>query len=383
MGKKNYLPKTYVFDNGMLIIRAGERIEESKIFSFYWASKEVRAQFFNAFETDKPVVSSDAKRPLNVYIYDSESDYKLNSVFNNRSTHNGGFYGYAEGAIYCYNLSDKKDDYTSHEALDFLEIFRHEYAHHLQFNYVVPMEHPKSKIYGDERLTWFIEGGADYFQGATRTDGIVQLEKEAQYLEETKDTWYDAAKTLTVKYNNYVLYKYSNFLMDMLYTKTPNEFKTMKNLIRTGDVKGYTTWVNNMSKSKSFNDDYQKYMAFLKQNSHKLQKLSYNQDYLKKHEVHAFSKIVKDIQSIQPLKNPKVKTYSSKYFNTFELRGELANQTGNIYKNINNMLKTLDQKSWSGYKTFTAYVVPNGKGFEIVIHGILTCPVNEATNYKF
>ncbi|WP_373605297.1 collagenase, partial [Bacillus cereus] len=42
-GKKHYLPKTYTFDDGAIVFKAGDKVSEEKIKRLYWAAKEVRS----------------------------------------------------------------------------------------------------------------------------------------------------------------------------------------------------------------------------------------------------------------------------------------------------------------------------------------------------
>ena len=53
------------------------------------------------------------------------------------------------------------------------ELFRHEFTHYLQGRYEVPGLWGQGKMYENERLSWFEEGNAEFFAGATRTDNVV------------------------------------------------------------------------------------------------------------------------------------------------------------------------------------------------------------------
>ena len=75
-GKKKYLPKTYTFDDGAIVFKAGDKVSEEKIKRLYWA-KEVRSQFYRTVGSDKPLESGHADDVLTMVIYNSPMSINL------------------------------------------------------------------------------------------------------------------------------------------------------------------------------------------------------------------------------------------------------------------------------------------------------------------
>lgn len=125
-GKAKYCPKTYTFDNGKVIIKAGDRVEEG---------------------------NPDEK--LTMVIYNSPDEYSLNSILYGYDTNNGGMYIEGDGTFFTYERTPEESTYTLEE------LFRHEYTHYLQGRYAVPGQWGATELYKNDRLTWYEEGGAE------------------------------------------------------------------------------------------------------------------------------------------------------------------------------------------------------------------------------
>lgn len=154
-GKAKYCPKTYTFDNGKVIIKAGDRVEEEKIKRLYWASKEVNSQFFRVMGRDNPLEEGNPDEKLTMVIYNSPDEYSLNSILYGYDTNNGGMYIEGDGTFFTYERTPEESTYTLEE------LFRHEYTHYLQGRYAVPGQWGATELYKNDRLTWYEEGGAE------------------------------------------------------------------------------------------------------------------------------------------------------------------------------------------------------------------------------
>lgn len=115
-----------------MIIKAGDKVEESKIQRLYWASKEVKSQFHRIIGNDKPLEAGNADDVLTMVIYNSPEEYKLNRTLYGYSVDNGGIYIEGIGTFFTYERTPEESIYSLEE------LFRHEFTHYLQGRYLVP-----------------------------------------------------------------------------------------------------------------------------------------------------------------------------------------------------------------------------------------------------
>lgn len=130
-GKKKYLPKTYTFDDGAIVFKAGDKVSEEKIKRLYWAAKEVRSQFYRTVGSDKPLESGHADDVLTMVIYNSPDEYQFNRQLYGYETNNGGIYIEGTGTFFTYERTPEQSIYSLEE------LFRHEFTHYLQGRYEV------------------------------------------------------------------------------------------------------------------------------------------------------------------------------------------------------------------------------------------------------
>lgn len=136
--------KTYTFDDGKFVVKAGDKVTEEKIKRLYWASKEVKAQFMRVVQNDKALEEGNPDDILTVVIYNSPEEYKLNRIINGFSTDNGGIYIENIGTFFTYERTPEESIYTLEE------LFRHEFTHYLQGRYVVPGMWGQGEFYQEE-----------------------------------------------------------------------------------------------------------------------------------------------------------------------------------------------------------------------------------------
>ncbi len=53
--ERKIFAKTYTFDDGAIVLKAGDKVTEEKVKRLYWAAKEVKAQFHRTVESDQPL----------------------------------------------------------------------------------------------------------------------------------------------------------------------------------------------------------------------------------------------------------------------------------------------------------------------------------------
>ncbi|MBO1625957.1 collagenase ColA [Bacillus arachidis] len=379
-GKKKYLPKTYTFDDGAIVFKAGDKVSEEKIKRLYWAAKEVRSQFYRTVGSDKPLENGHADDVLTMVIYNSPDEYQFNRQLYGYETNNGGIYIEGTGTFFTYERTPQQSIYSLEE------LFRHEFTHYLQGRYEVPGLWGQGDMYQNERLTWFEEGNAEFFAGSTRLDSVVPRKSIIGGLSNDPAKRYTAEQTLNAKYGTWDFYNYSFALQSYMYNNRPEMFDKVHDLIRANDVTNYDAYRSALSKDSKLNEDYQSYMQMLIDNRDKYTIPQVSDDYLAEHKTKALSDVTADITNEAKLKDVKVTKNKSQFFNTFTLQGTYTGSTSKgeiedwktMNQATNDMLKHLSEKEWSGYKTLTAYFVNyrvNSAGqfeYDVVFSGVNT-----------
>ncbi|GAB0169943.1 collagenase [Lysinibacillus sp. CTST325] len=379
-GKKQYLPKTYTFDNGSIVFKTGNNVTEDKIQRLYWAAKEVKAQYHRVIGNDKALEPGNADDVLTVVIYDSPNQYRINRQLYGYETNNGGIYIEEKGTFFTYERTPEQSIYSLEE------LFRHEFTHYLQGRYEVPGLFGTGDMYQNERLTWFQEGNAEFFAGSTRTNDVVPRNSIISGLSYEPSQRYTAEQTMFAKYGSWDFYNYSFALQSYMYNHQFDTFVKIQDLIRANDVKNYDAYRDVLSKDPQLNSEYQAYMQQLIDNQEKYEVPQVSEDYLVKHEPKALNEVVQEIADVAHVKDAKITKHKSQFFNTFTVEGTyVGGETKGESKDwktmseqVNQVLDQLSQKEWSGYKTVTAYFVnyrvnaANQFEYDIVFHGVAT-----------
>ncbi|PFW88963.1 collagenase [Bacillus toyonensis] len=385
-GQKQYLPKTYTFDDGAIVFKTGDKVTEEKVKRLYWATKEVKAQYHRVIGKDGALEPGKADDVLTIVIYNNPDEYKRNSQLYGYDTNNGGIYIEGIGTFFTFERTSEQSRYSLEE------LFRHEFTHYLQGRYEVPGSWGQGEMYRNERLTWFEEGNAEFFAGSTRTNNVVPRKSVISGLSSDPAKRYTAQRTLFSKYGDGVgnekwdFYNYSFALQSYLYTHQFETFDKIQDLIRANDVNGYDVYREALSKDSNLNKGYQDYMKQLIDNQGTYKTPQVSDDYLAEHAPKPLADVKKDITDVAKIKDATITKHNSQFFNTFTLEGTY---TGGVTKGesedwkamskqINQSLEQLAQKEWSGYKTVTAYFVNyrvnenNQFEYDAVFHGVAT-----------
>lgn len=377
--KRKYLPNIYNFDNGELIIRTGDKVALEKVKRLYWASKEVAAQYFRSINSAHALETGNSDDVLTVVIYNSPDEYQLNNVLYGLDTNNGGIYIEGMGTLFTYERTPQESIYTLEE------LFRHEYTHYLQGRYVVPGLWGESEIYKNDRLTWYEEGGAEFFAGSTRKNGILPRKSIIGNVVWTEPSErYDLYKTLKSSYNSgFEFYNYACIAMDFLYNEHFYIYDTLTEYIKNNDIGGYDAYINVLRNDQNLNQQYQNYMQNLIDNYNNFTTPEVSNDYLINHSRRNQSQILADITGVANLTNSNIEIKQSQLFDTFIVRGTYTGSTSqgkikdieNMNNTMNGFLDSLDNYNWSGYKTVTGYfvnhrVINNKVVFDVVFYGI-------------
>ncbi|WP_050607321.1 collagenase [Clostridium niameyense] len=389
--KKHYTPKKYEFDNGSIIINAGNKVSQEKIKRLYWASKEVKAQFHRVIGSDNPLEKGHADDILNIVIYNNPKEYKVNSILYGYSTDNGGIYIEKKGTFFTFERKEKDSIFSLEE------LFRHEFTHYLQGRYLVPGMWGVSDFYKGNncRLTWFEEGSAEFFAGSTRKNNILPRKSEVKGISWAPERRFSLTKLLHSQYGSFDFYNYGFSFSDYIYNNNKNILNNLINYIKKNDVKGYEDYIEKLSNKNNLNKKYQDHMQKLFESCENLTTPLVSNDYLKEHPKKSSKEVYADIEKVCKLKNIKVEEEKGQFFNTFTLRGtyEKTKSKDDIQDwtemntICNNFLNNLDNLNWSGYKTLTCYFVNpkvnklDNLEYDIVFHGILKDDVH-ITNAK-
>ncbi|MRB61561.1 PKD domain-containing protein [Bacillus thuringiensis] len=379
-GKKKFLPKTYIFDDGAIVFKTGDKLSKEKIQRLYWAAKEVKAQYHRVIGNDKALEQGNPDDVLTIVIYNTPDEYKLNQQLYGYETNNGGIYIEQDGTFFTYERTPQQSIYSLEE------LFRHEFTHYLQGRYEVPGLFGQGDIQKNERLTWYAEGNAEFFAGSTRTNNVVPRKSVIRGLSAEPVNRFTAEQTLFSKYGLWDFYNYSFALQSYMYNHKFDIFDKIQDLIRTNDVQGYDAYREALSKDIQLNKEYQQYMQQLIDNREKFNVPQVSDDYLVSHAQKALTEVKQEIADVANVKDAKITKHKSQFFNTFTVE---STYTGNatkgesedwktMSKQVNEALEKLSQKKWSGYKTVTAYFVnyrvnnENQFQYDIVFHGIAT-----------
>ncbi|KIE46680.1 collagenase family protein [Clostridium argentinense CDC 2741] len=380
-GKQHYLPKTYIFDDGKFVFKAGDKISTDKIQRLYWATKEVNSQFYRIFGEDTPIDKGpNPDDVLTVVVYNTPYEYKMNSTLYGYVTDNGGIYIEGDGTFFTYERTPEQSIYSLEE------LFRHEFTHYLQGRYLVPGMWGQTEFYKNDRLSWYEEGGAEFFAGSTRTQNVLPRYSIVGRISKNPSERYTINKLVHSGYNSgWSFYYYGFALHNYLYNNNLDLYNKLSDSIKSDNVRQYDSYINTMSNNNTLNTEYQNHMQYLVDNLDTLTVPLVSDDYLAKHPAKNESEIFSDITSVAKLKNVSTEKQQSPFFNTFTLRGmyTLGTSKGKLNdwklmdSTANNFLNTLNSYSWSGYKTLNCYFVnykvdsSNNAEFEVVFQGLL------------
>ena len=235
--RKYLFPQSYSFDDGKMVIKAP--IGQDRVQKLYYATKQVKSQFFRLLQTDQPV-AGDPNEALNVVIFGSFQLYQdYVTYLYGIPSNNGGMYIERRSTFYTWDRST---------GLSLESLLRHEYCHYLQGRYMIPGYWGETTMYGNNRLVWFEEGMAELFSGATDINGIKLLKSNADVVKSTLGNWPILSTVLASSYSSGNLnhYYFGNMLWHNLYENDFGRLKRLFDLVRNDDVTGFDNEVNDL-----------------------------------------------------------------------------------------------------------------------------------------
>ncbi|MEU4271770.1 collagenase [Streptomyces sp. NPDC026092] len=251
-------PYTYSYDNGAIKVRTG--LDRATVDQLYYASKQVKSQFHRVLGTEQPL-AGDPNTVLTVVLYASRQDYETyHPILTGMGTENGGIYIERGATFYTYQRRVPQDS-----SLTLEELFRHEYVHYLNGRYAVPGFFGEGPWYENDRTTAMDEGTAEFFDGATRDDGVAVRKSLVQGI--IRDTagggprmTVDQILHATYDGDGFRFYNYAGTFFEYLWTERPAQLRAMYGYLRAGDVQGYDAWRSSIGKDAGTQRDYDAFL---------------------------------------------------------------------------------------------------------------------------
>ncbi|WP_053684648.1 collagenase [Streptomyces sp. WM4235] len=256
--EKQLFPYTYPYDNGAIKVRTA--LDRATVDQLYYASKQVKSQYHRVLGTEQPL-AGDPNTTLNIVLYASRADYEnYHPILTGYGTNNGGIYIENGATFYTYQRRVPQDS-----SLTLEELFRHEYTHYLNGRYAVPGFFGEGPWYEGDRTTAMDEGTAEFFDGATRDNGIAvrkSLVKSViadtagggprMTVEQLLNATYDG--------DGFRFYSYAGTFFEFLWTEKPMLLREMYTHLRGDDVAAYDAWRHRTGADTYLQRDYNRFL---------------------------------------------------------------------------------------------------------------------------
>ncbi|MEU2074376.1 collagenase [Streptomyces sp. NPDC013489] len=251
-------PYTYTYDNGAIKVRTG--LDRATVDQLYYASKQVKAQFHRVVGTEQPL-AGDPNTTLTIVLYGSRADYEnYHPILTGMDTNNGGIYIERGATFYTYQRRVPQDS-----SLTLEELFRHEYTHYLNGRYAVPGFFGEGPWYQGDRTTFMDEGTAEFFDGATRSDGIkVRKSLVRGIINDTAGGGprMNLRQILNATYDGdgFRFYNYAGTFFEFLWNEKPSLIREMYTHLRNNDVAAYDAWRVRLGSDTGLQNDYNRFL---------------------------------------------------------------------------------------------------------------------------
>ncbi|MFE7517254.1 collagenase, partial [Streptomyces sp. NPDC057540] len=256
--EKQLFPYTYTYDNGGIKVRTA--LDRATVDQLYYASKQVKSQFHRVIGTDQPL-AGDTNATLNIVLYASRADYEnYHPILTGMDTNNGGIYIERGATFYTYQRRVPQDS-----SLTLEELFRHEYTHYLNGRWAVPGSFGEGPWYQGDRTTAMDEGTAEFFDGATRDNGIAVRKSLVRGI--INDTAgggprMNVRQILNATYagDGFRFYNYAGTFFEFLWTERPSLLREMYTNLRANDVAAYDAWRSRLGSDSGLQRDYDRFL---------------------------------------------------------------------------------------------------------------------------
>ncbi|WP_435971928.1 collagenase [Streptomyces sp. Qhu_M48] len=256
--ERQIFPYTYTYDNGAIKVRTG--LDRATVDQLYYASKQVKAHFHRVLGTEQPL-AGDPNTSLNIVLYASRADYEnYHPVLTGMDTNNGGIYIERGATFYTYQRRVPQDS-----SLTLEELFRHEYTHYLNGRYAVHGFFGEGPWYQNDRTTFMDEGTAEFFDGATRDNGIAVRKSLVRGI--IGDTAgggprMNLNQILNATYagDGFRFYSYAGTFFEFLWIQKPSLLREMYTHLRANDVQAYDAWRNRLGSDANLQREYDRFL---------------------------------------------------------------------------------------------------------------------------
>ncbi|MEU9105256.1 collagenase [Streptomyces xanthophaeus] len=256
--EKRIFPYTYTYDNGAIKVRTG--LDRATVDQLYYASKQVKAQYHRVLGTEQPL-AGDPNDTLNIVLYGSRADYEnYHPILTGYDTNNGGIYIENGATFYTYQRRVPQDS-----SLTLEELFRHEYTHYLNGRYAVPGFFGEGPWYEGDRTTAMDEGTAEFFDGATRDNGIAVRKSLVKSI--ISDTAGGGPRmsveqllNATYEGDGFRFYSYAGTFFEYLWAEQPSKLREMYTHLRNNDVAAYDAWRHRMGADTYLQRGYDRFL---------------------------------------------------------------------------------------------------------------------------
>ncbi|MGW5401499.1 collagenase [Streptomyces sp. NPDC003952] len=259
--ERELFPNTFTYDGGASgAIRVRTALDRAVVDQLYYASKQVRTQFHRVVGTDQPL-AGDVNTTLNIVLYASRADYvNYQPLLTGYGTDNGGMYIENGATFYTYQRRVPQDSQLTLE-----ELFRHEYTHYLNGRFAVPGTFGQGAWYEGDRTTAMDEGTAEFFDGATRDNGIAVRKSLIKSI--IGDTagggprmTVDQLLHATYAKDGFRFYGYSGAFFEFLWTEQPSKLREMYGHLRANDPAGFDAWRTRMGGDAAVQSGYDRFL---------------------------------------------------------------------------------------------------------------------------
>ncbi|MDH6127049.1 collagenase [Kitasatospora sp. GP82] len=252
-------PNTYKYDNGAIEVHTA--LDKATVDQMYYASKQVKTQFFRVLGTDQPL-AGDVNTTLHIHLYASRADYEVyHPLLTGMSTNNGGIYIENGATFYTYQRRVPQDSTLTLE-----ELFRHEYTHYLNGRWAVPGYFGDTRWYHDDMTTAMDEGTAEFFDGSTRDQGILVRKSLVSKLAQDEAAGIPrmtVKELIHAKYGDtpaFHFYNYAGTFFEFLWQKHPSLIREMYGYQRADDPAGFEAWRTKVSDDAALNAEYSAFL---------------------------------------------------------------------------------------------------------------------------
>ncbi|MGA4845507.1 collagenase [Streptomyces sp. G5(2025)] len=256
--ERRIFPSTYTYDKGGMKVRTA--LDRKTVDQLYYASKQVKAQFHRVLGTQEPL-AGDPNTALTTILYASRADYEnYHPLLTGMGTDNGGVYIERGATFYTYQRRVPQDSTLTLE-----ELFRHEYTHYLNGRWAVPGFFGEGPWYEGDRTTAMDEGTAEFFDGATRDDGIKVRKSLVQgVIDDTANggprMTVDQILHATYEGDGFRFYDYAGTFFEFLWTERPALIQEMYRHLRADDPGAFDAWRDRLGKDGGLQSAYDSFL---------------------------------------------------------------------------------------------------------------------------